>query len=62
MVGSQASLKMMTQLIISQEVSGVEADMWLTTLAFIQHPTIEMLSEVKVNLIILLMTIMNLKH
>ena len=47
MTGTVDSLKMLTQLLISKEVSGMEADMWLTTLAFIQHPTLDMLSEMK---------------
>ena len=47
MTGTVDSLKMLTQLLISKEVTGMEADMWLTTLAFIQHPTLDMLAEVK---------------
>ena len=47
MTGTVDSLKMLTQLLISKEVTGLEADMWLTTLAFIQHPTLDMLAEVK---------------
>ncbi len=40
MAGTPASLKMLTQLLVSNEVTGVEAEMWLTTLAFIQEPTL----------------------
>merc|ERR1711971_62585 len=46
MVGSDASLKLMTKLISNNDVTGLEADMWMTTLAFIQHPTKEMIKEV----------------
>ena len=53
MAGTSASLKMLAQLLVDDEVTGIEADMWLTTLAFIQEPTIEMLSEVKVRCILL---------
>lgn len=49
MAGTPASLKMLTQLLVSNEVTGVEAEMWLTTLAFIQEPTLDMLAEVKVS-------------
>lgn len=48
MTGTLDSLKMMVQLLTSKEVTGIEADMWLTTLAFIQHPTVDMLAQVKV--------------
>lgn len=48
MTGTTESVKYMSQLIVSGEVDGLEADMWLTTLSFIQQPTREMLSEVKV--------------
>lgn len=54
MTGTVDALRMMTQLLISREVSGIEADMWLTTLAFTQHPTLDMLAEVKVLVGILL--------
>jgi len=49
MTGTPASLKMLTQLLVSDEVSGIEAEMWLTTLAFVQTPTVEMLAEIKVS-------------
>ena len=48
MTGTVDSLKLMVQLLNNKEVTGIEADMWLTTLAFIQQPTIDMLAEVKV--------------
>lgn len=48
MVGTKASLKMMTHLINTDEVTGAEADMWMTSLSFIQHPTKDMLLELKV--------------
>ena len=48
MMGNEASLKMMTRLISNKDVTGMEADMWLTTLSFIKDPTKDMLNEVKV--------------
>jgi hypothetical protein len=49
MVGTKASLRMMTSLINGNEVTGAEADMWMTSLAFIKNPTKDMLLELKVN-------------
>ena len=49
MTGTSASLHMITQLITSKEITGLEADMWLTTLSFIKNPTKDMLKEVKVS-------------
>ncbi|XP_069109747.1 vitellogenin-like [Argopecten irradians] len=46
MAGTSSSLSMLTELINNDEITGVEADMWLTTLSFIQHPTKDMLREV----------------
>ena len=48
MTGTVNSLKLMVQLLVTKEVTGIEADMWLTTLAFIQQPTMDMIAEVKV--------------
>ena len=48
MIGTVDSLKLMVQLLNNKEITGTEAEMWLTTLAFIQQPTIDMLAEVKV--------------
>jgi len=48
MVGSSESVSYMAQLIVSGQVVGLEADMWMTTLSFIQKPTLDMLREVKV--------------
>jgi hypothetical protein len=42
MMGNEASLKMMTRLISNKDVTGMEADMWLTTLSFIKDPTKDM--------------------
>ncbi|CAG2211156.1 unnamed protein product [Mytilus edulis] len=47
MLGTKASLRLMTNLINKKEVCGIEANMWLTTLSFIKDPTKEMLNEVK---------------
>jgi len=49
MVGTKASLRMMTSLINGNEVTGAEADMWMTSLAFINNPTKDMLLELKVD-------------
>ena len=47
MVGSEATVTMMTQMLMSDDVTGLEADMWLTSLALIQEPTANMLEQVK---------------
>ena len=39
----------MTSLINGNEVTGAEADMWMTSLAFIKNPTKDMLLELKVD-------------
>lgn len=49
MVGTKASLRMMTSLINGNEVTGAEADMWMTSLAFIKNPSKDMLLELKVD-------------
>ncbi|KAJ8307373.1 hypothetical protein KUTeg_015457 [Tegillarca granosa] len=46
MVGTSSSLRLLTELITSNEVNGIEADMWMTSLAFIQNPTKDMLKEI----------------
>lgn len=48
MSGTVDSLRLMVQLLTSGQISGIEADMWMTTLSFIQKPTLEMIAEVKV--------------
>ncbi|KAK8762358.1 hypothetical protein V5799_026376 [Amblyomma americanum] len=45
-VGSPAAIRMMTDSIVSGLVNGVEADIWLTSLAFVSKPTIEMVEYV----------------
>ncbi|KAL3871442.1 hypothetical protein ACJMK2_039441 [Sinanodonta woodiana] len=47
MVGTSSSLRMLTRLIVNKDVTGIEAEMWMTTMAFIQKPTMEMLTEIK---------------
>ena len=47
MVGTEATVTMMTQMLMSDDVTGIEADMWLTSLALIQEPTSGMLEQVK---------------
>jgi len=46
-MGTTASVSLMQKLIVADEVKGTEADMWLTSLAFIAKPTKEMLVEIK---------------
>jgi hypothetical protein len=48
MSGSRETLKLMVQLLVSEQVTGLDADMWMTTLAFVQNPSIDMLADVKV--------------
>ena len=50
MVGTSASLRLMRQMILSQAVDTEQANMWLTSLAFIQSPTREMLEEIEVGI------------
>ncbi|KAK3093078.1 hypothetical protein FSP39_010780 [Pinctada imbricata] len=47
MVGTSSSVHMLVKLITDNEITGTEADMWMTTLSFIQRPTKEMLNELK---------------
>lgn len=46
MVGTGAAVRQITQLIQNNKITGVFAEMWLSSLAFIQHPTKEMISEI----------------
>ncbi|OWF55153.1 Apolipophorin [Mizuhopecten yessoensis] len=43
--GSVDALRLMTELILSEDVTGPETDIWLTTLSFVQSPTKDMLRE-----------------
>ncbi|XP_067678851.1 uncharacterized protein [Haliotis asinina] len=47
MIGSVDAIKMMRELMTTKDVDDTQADMWLTSLAFIQHPTVEMITEVQ---------------
>ncbi|KAL8574776.1 hypothetical protein ACOMHN_035319 [Nucella lapillus] len=47
MAGTEGSVTMMTQMLMSNDITGLEADMWLTSLALIQEPSIVMLEQVK---------------
>ncbi|KAL3868012.1 hypothetical protein ACJMK2_040851 [Sinanodonta woodiana] len=47
MLGTEGAIGLMQEMIRSNEVSGVEAEMWLMSLAFIHHPTREILAEVQ---------------
>lgn len=43
--GSPAAIRMMTKAMISGQVAGVDADVWLTSLAFVSKPTSEMIEH-----------------
>ncbi|XP_062611984.1 uncharacterized protein LOC134273790, partial [Saccostrea cucullata] len=47
MAGTSASVAMLSKMINDNDVTGIEADMWLTTLAFIPSPTKDMINEVQ---------------
>ncbi|KAL8597069.1 hypothetical protein ACOMHN_057558 [Nucella lapillus] len=47
MVGTDATVAMMMQMLTNNDVTGLEADMWLTSLALIQEPSSAMLEQVK---------------
>ncbi|XP_048255783.1 apolipophorins-like [Haliotis rufescens] len=47
MIGSVDAIKMMRELMTAKDVDSNQADMWLTSLAFIQHPTVEMITEIQ---------------
>lgn len=55
MVATEASLALAKKLIDEKIVQGVEAEMWLTQLAFIPRPSVAMLTVVKVYIIIYLL-------
>lgn len=48
MVASEASIALTKTLISEKIVQGAEAEMWLTQLAFIPRPTVEMLAAIQV--------------
>ena len=57
MAGTEGAIVMMTQLLNNDDVSGVEADMWITSLSLVQAPTEGVIRAVstllrKVNIII----------
>ncbi|XP_070564133.1 uncharacterized protein [Ptychodera flava] len=47
MMSTTAAVTFMTEKISSEEIKGVDADMWLLSLSFITHPTKEMIKEVR---------------
>jgi hypothetical protein len=47
MVGTTASVEVMTGMLLSQEVTGTQADVWITSFHFVQKPTVNMLSPLK---------------
>lgn len=44
-VATAASVRMMTESMVNGEVTGLDADAWLTSLAFVSQPTLEMVKE-----------------
>ncbi|KAH9366847.1 hypothetical protein HPB48_018454 [Haemaphysalis longicornis] len=44
-VGTPAAIRMMTDSMVRGEVSGVNADIWLTSLAFVSKPTADMIEH-----------------
>ncbi|XP_050403910.2 uncharacterized protein LOC126819756 [Patella vulgata] len=47
MVSTSSSVEMMKELLMNKEITGLVAEMWINTLAFIQAPTREMLANAK---------------
>nr|KAG5709527.1 hypothetical protein BaRGS_001577 [Batillaria attramentaria] len=47
MAGTSQAVSLMTQLMVSEDISGVELDLWLTALAFIPEPSDDMLRAAK---------------
>lgn len=48
MVGTEASVGMIQDLISKKRVTGSEAEMWLLSLSFVHHPTKEMVAAATV--------------
>ncbi|XP_053394173.1 apolipophorins-like [Mercenaria mercenaria] len=47
MVGTEASIQLMKTLISNSDITGTQADVWLASIAFIQHPTKQMIQYVQ---------------
>ena len=51
MVGTSASISLIRDLVLSGDVTGMEADQWLTSLAFVAKPNADMIRELRVRLL-----------
>lgn len=51
MTNTRNSVRLMSKLIINDDVKGLQAKAWLTSLAFIPQPNSEMILDVKVVLL-----------
>ncbi|CAG5119505.1 unnamed protein product, partial [Candidula unifasciata] len=47
MVGTSDSIEVMTSMLLSQEITGTQADVWITSLHFVQNPKETMLPHLK---------------
>ncbi|KAL4235628.1 hypothetical protein ACF0H5_004023 [Mactra antiquata] len=47
MVGTEAAVELMKTLVSNGEIVGSQADLWLTSMAFIDHPTTQMIQYVQ---------------
>ncbi len=48
MANTGPAVQFLTELVNSKDVTGTQADMWITSLALIHYPSIQMLEQVKV--------------
>ena len=48
MAGSSGAVDQMTEMMLAGDVTGMEVDMWLASLAFIPQPTADMIQSVTV--------------
>ncbi|XP_060596717.1 uncharacterized protein LOC132750705 [Ruditapes philippinarum] len=47
MVGTESSIELMKTLISNNDITGSQADIWLASIAFVQHPTKQMIKYVQ---------------
>lgn len=52
MAGSSATVDMMKELLVNGDITGMEADLWIASLAFIPQPTAEMIESAQVGLMV----------
>ena len=53
MVGTTASVSLIRDLVMNGHVTGMQADQWLTSLAFVAKPTADMIREIRVRVKVL---------